>query len=208
VRGLLLSAAVLAAVVAATAGAARRADVTIAAQPLVLGFAERVTLFGTIGTSKEGELVTLLVKECGVPGGYHAVSGTQSGEGGRWTTQLGLRSNSTFRAMWGSAQSAEISVQQRAAVQLLDRGSSTFLIRVFGVVRLDGKRVTIERYDRRTRLWKPIRTIVLGPSEFLGAAEKRGVKLAVPKGTTLRAVLPLAQARPCYLAGYSPLVRT
>ena len=32
--------------------------------------------------------------------------------------------------------------------------------------------------------------------------------VAVRRGTTLRAVLPLASARPCYLAGYSKLVRT
>ena len=30
----------------------------------------------------------------------------------------------------------------------------------------------------------------------------------VPKGTTLRAVLPLAAAKPCYLGGYSKLIRT
>jgi hypothetical protein len=30
----------------------------------------------------------------------------------------------------------------------------------------------------------------------------------VPKGTLIRAVLPLSQARPCYLAGYGPLMRT
>ncbi len=32
-------------------------------------------------------------------------------------------------------------------------------------------------------------------------------RIAVPKGTTLRAVLPLQAAKPCYLAGYSKLVR-
>ena len=34
------------------------------------------------------------------------------------------------------------------------------------------------------------------------------IKVDVPKGTTLRAVLPLSQAKPCYLSGYSKPVRT
>ena len=33
-------------------------------------------------------------------------------------------------------------------------------------------------------------------------------RLAVPKGRLLRAVLPRAQARPCYLAGVSRTLRT
>ena len=37
---------------------------------------------------------------------------------------------------------------------------------------------------------------------------ERGLRFEVPKGTSIRAVLPLAQAKPCYLAGYSNIVRT
>ena len=33
-------------------------------------------------------------------------------------------------------------------------------------------------------------------------------RLPVPKGTTVRAHVPASQAKPCYLAGYSKLIRT
>ena len=37
---------------------------------------------------------------------------------------------------------------------------------------------------------------------------KKKLRFRVPKGTTIRAVLPRSQAGACYLAGYSKLIRT
>ncbi len=53
-----------------------------------------------------------------------------------------------------------------------------------------------------------MQTVVVRADSYGEFAEKDHFKIAVPKGTTLRAVLPLAQAKPCYLAGYSKLIRT
>ena len=70
----------------------------------------------------------------------------------------------------------------------------------------DGKKVVIQRLTSAG--WKMLRTVVVratGTSEW---AKKDGLRLKVPKRTLLRAVLPLPQARPCHLAGYSALLRT
>jgi hypothetical protein len=74
------------------------------------------------------------------------------------------------------------------------------------------KRVTLQRFDAAKRAWIDIRSVLLtdtGAPQGVGwiwsGKDKLNVK--VPKGTLLRATLPLSQARPCYLAGWSNLLR-
>ena len=65
------------------------------------------------------------------------------------------------------------------------------------------KRVLFQRLDRRLGTWATVKKVVLTRST--GGVTFRA---PVPKGSLVRAVLPLSEARPCYLAGYSPLLRT
>jgi hypothetical protein len=51
-----------------------------------------------------------------------------------------------------------------------------------------------------------MRSVVLTKSGYGGSASAT-FRAAVPKGTLIQAVLPRSQAPPCYLAGYSNLVR-
>jgi uncharacterized protein len=65
------------------------------------------------------------------------------------------------------------------------------------------KAALFQRFDRRLGTWTTLRRVVL--TEYNGYTEFRA---SVPRGALIRAVFPLSQARPCYLAGYSPLFRT
>lgn len=47
-----------------------------------------------------------------------------------------------------------------------------------------------------------------GQSDYSRYGEAKKLKFKVPKGTTIRAVMPRSQAGECYLAGYSKLLRT
>ena len=75
-----------------------------------------------------------------------------------------------------------------------------------------GRKVALQRFDPKKRLWIEVRKILLTeqgappgvPWVWTGSDK---VRVVVPKGTTLRAVLPLSATRPCYLAGYSNLLR-
>jgi hypothetical protein len=74
------------------------------------------------------------------------------------------------------------------------------------------KRVSLQRFDSKRRVWREVRKIRLtetgappGVGWIWTGSEK--VRVQVPKGTTMRAVLPLSQTKPCYLAGYSNLLR-
>ena len=72
---------------------------------------------------------------------------------------------------------------------------------------VDGKKATIERFTPTG--WKKLQTVVLEATHgYAQYAEKKKLRFKVPKGTTIRAVLPRSQAGACYLAGYSKLVRT
>ncbi len=52
-----------------------------------------------------------------------------------------------------------------------------------------------------------VRSVVLAESEYSGGGSAT-FPVRLPKGTLLRAFLPSSAARPCYLEGYSVLIRT
>jgi hypothetical protein len=73
--------------------------------------------------------------------------------------------------------------------------------------------VSIQRFDRRLGTWSTFRTVTLNESGGTGGGGGFTYSTAefsarVSKGTQLRALFPLSQARPCYLAGTSLPIRT
>ena len=59
---------------------------------------------------------------------------------------------------------------------------------------MDGKQATIERLTPTG--WKKLQTVVLKASTATSSTEKKKLRFKVPKGTTIRAVLPRSQAGP------------
>jgi hypothetical protein len=183
-------------------------DITIRAYPTITTFVKNlIVVSGELLPAKANKPVTVQGKECGVPGAFfRGLLSATTDEGGGWEANLSINTKTVIRAVSGSDVSRDLTVQIRAPVGLAPmpgKPSGRFRVGVGGVVPRGGKRVTIERFDRASSRWHTVRTIVL---DATGA--KKGFRLAVPKGTTVRAVLPLSQAKPCYLAGYSRLVRT
>jgi hypothetical protein len=184
-------------------------EVTLSAQPLIIRADARVTLVGQISSGAANEYVAVQGKECGVPGtGFRSVAGALTTAGGAWSAQPQyLQSTTKLRAAWKSYRSPVVTVQVRAGVDLSERSGHRWHVGVGGIGRFDGKRLFVQRFDTGSRTWRRVTTVVVETSSYGGYAEKNDVRLHVPKGTTLRAVLPLAEAKPCYLAGYSALVR-
>jgi len=71
----------------------------------------------------------------------------------------------------------------------------------------DGNRLVLQRFNRDNRVWSALRTIVFRNSGSPGWPLMK-FTAAVPTGATLRLSLPRAQARPCYLGGYSNILQT
>ena len=100
----------------------------------------------------------------------------------------------------------------RAGVYLGRLRGGRFEVRVAGTQSFWRKRVRVERFDTGSRRWLLVRSLLLtesdgsldyGQPSLIATTEP--FRPAVPKGTTLRAVLPLQAARPCYIGGPSTL---
>ena len=62
-------------------------------------------------------------------------------------------------------------------------------------IQVDGKRVRVERLTPAG--WKLLQTVVVESEGYGSRAEKDKLRFKVPKGTTIRAVLPRSQTGPC-----------
>lgn len=183
--------------------------VTLLARPTVLAASQATTLFGSVDNGKAEEVVTIQAKDCGQRF-FTGVASATTRDGGTWTEEYWPRITSTLRAVWKGAASAPVTVRQQAYVALYRRSSKKFEVGVAGKWSFWHKRVLFQR--RAAGSWTTVKSVLLtetaaqpGYSQAWSGAH---FSASVPKGSLVRAVLPLSQARPCYLAGVSKTVRT
>jgi hypothetical protein len=191
--------------------------VTIFGQPSIVSNPRNrsVRLFGSIDNDRAGESIAIQAKDCGSTV-FRLVAGATSESGGAWSTMYWPAANTTLRAVWDDVASRQIAVRVRVSVGLSRRRDGRSLrVGAGGVDNFWRKRVEIQRFERRLGTWRRLRTVVLtdsggnpgsGPSTGLSGSLAYFVP-RVPRGTLLRAVMPLSQAKPCYLAGTSATLR-
>jgi hypothetical protein len=192
----------------ASAGAVGE-SVTMRARATVLRSGEfSVGVLGTVSSGAEGEYVAVKGKECGIPGAFfRGIAGATTTAGGGWEASVLIRTKTTLRAEWREATSGTVVITPRAYITLTKEPDGFRVALSSETSSVDGKRVTIQRLTPSG--WKKLQTVaVKSQTGYAQYGEKKKLRFKVPKGTTLRAVLPRAQAGPCYLAGYSKLVRT
>jgi hypothetical protein len=210
------------AVVSAAAPSASTQAVGIGVRPTIVRYAEKPEIYGEVTPARAGEPVTVQFKQCGLyPVQFRDFMTTQTNTGGGWSLDellsvgLQIPASGTFRALANGETSREVELKMRAfvALQRLPRGRG-FYVRVAGVQSFWRRQVRIERFDTRLRKWTLVRSLLLTESEGtrdynqpILVAETESFHPRVPKRTMLRAVLPLAAAKPCYLGGYSLLQR-
>lgn len=183
-------------------------DITITAYPGIVHVGEEhVIVSGILTPARADEYVAVQGKECGVPGAFfRSLWGASTNEGGGWEARFFLRTKTVLRAVSGTDVSPTLTVQVRAPVHLAPMPGKPGRFRVTawgGAFNGRGLRVLIQRFEASARKWRTSLSLVLDDG-----ASRKNFRIPVPKGTTVRAVLPLSQAQPCYLAGYSKLIRT
>lgn len=196
---------------AALALAAGSAGVSLSVRPTIYA-RDLLTAYGAVATGRSGEPVTLQFKQCGLyPLQFRDVAEVTTEAGGSWSAQFGIAANGTARAVSGGDASNEVKLLARADVRLAPTRSGKYEINVVARASFWRKRVLLQRYDPK-RGWATVRTLRLessgaapGSTFVWSTTDPFAVKL--PKGTTMRAVLPLDQARPCFIGGYSTLLR-
>jgi hypothetical protein len=197
--------AAVASVAAAEAVPSQR--VTLAARPLVLASNGVLTVFGAIDSNREGEIVTIQTKDCGMST-YTGVASATTAAGGSYRTELRPNIGTQVRAFWKGATSAPVAVRQQPLVQLFKRPGRSFEVGVSSKGQFWRKRVL---FQIRRGGWRTMKSVLLtetasspgAPFVFTSAK----FKASVPRGTQIRAVLTAAQARPCYLAATSAVIR-
>ena len=209
-RGFLVVAAVAAAL---GLGLGRTAadTISIAARPQIAGAGDRVAVTGVHSGGREGVAITLEARYCDEPT-WREISATQTDAGGAWYLEYVPMISQEIRAKGGGATSSEVRVQTRPTVSLGQRPPGMFFVNVVAQRPFWHSKVVLQRFDAKTRIWKDVRKVLLtetgappGVGYVWSGSDK--VRVKVPKRTTMRAVLPRSEARPCYLAGYSNLLR-
>ena len=197
----------------AAAGATTPADgrgnarVTLIARPTV-GPIGPIELSGAVDSARADEIVDIHAKDCG-QGFFRGVTSARTSAGGAWSTQWYPGISTSFRARWNDVWSSPVTVRFRASVGLRKLKRGGFEVGASGKSSFWRKRVLIQQ--RRGGAWRTVKSIVLTEGWTSGAGYAGSAatfKPPVPKGSLIRAVLPLSQARPCYLAGVSDTVRS
>jgi hypothetical protein len=189
--------------------------VTLFARPTVHDRNQLITLLGSVDSNRADEPITIEAKECGQTS-FVEISGTHTNEGGGWTLQYAPVITTTLRAEWKGVRSAPVTIQDRAWVQIGRRPRNAqgygFNVAVRAKLQFWKRHVIVQRFVRRVGRWTDVKKVVLTET---GAApgstfvwSSADFRVQVPKGTRIRAVFPLTQSRPCYLAGYSNQLET
>ena len=205
---------VLAAVAAVTGLAAPAASapatVTIAAQPKDLLRDRRLTLYGAISAARPMQLVDLEARDCGQPL-WRVVARVETDVAGRWSWPYfypGI--TASIRARWNGAVSQPVVVRDRVFVELRHRGGRGYAVSVRAKRSFEGRRVLFQRLDP-ARGWVTLKTVALAesgaPAGVSYVYTTARFTAAAPPGALVRAHVPFAEARPCYLGGRSNMLR-
>jgi hypothetical protein len=190
------------------------AAITIAVRPTIQGRAEPLVVSGSVTSGKKDETVTVQFKQCGLyPVQFRDHFEVKTEDGGGWSVATAVSTNGVFRAVSGGETSNEVPVQKRADVRLAPAPPKRYEVQVVEQASFWRKRILIQRFDKRTRKWVVAKTLRLensgaAPGSVYVWSTTDEFAVPVPKGTTIRAVLPLAQAKPCHIGGYSNLLVT
>lgn len=206
--GSTITVAALASFVVGGAGHSAGSAVTLVVQPTIFSSGqERMTIFGSVDGAGAGKKVTIQFKACGLrPVMFRDAFEMTTEAGGRYALDGYLRPfnlgvSGVYRAVSGDDVSTEVPVSQRAPVFMRPLDGGRFEVRVWGkTVSFWRRFVLLQRFERARGVWVTVRRVVLTE----GGGSTKPFRPRVRKGTMIRAVFPLSQARPCYLAGVSP----
>ena len=177
---------------------------TLHANPEIVGSTMPVVLEGNVPGGRAGDEVTIEARECRSTF-FRLIALARTNSGGTFREEVaGFTSNTYFRARANGATSAPIYVRRRAFVGLDVKGGGRFIGRVFSPSQnMHGRTIRLERFAPSG--WVLVRTAKL--RRIAGPEYQARFKVRT-RGLQLRAAVTDAAARPCYVAGVSPIARS
>lgn len=186
-----------------------RAGVSIKGVPAQVTYGKPATLSGSVSSGATGESVSLEAKACGQTA-FAKVASATSATGGAWSATASPTMNTTYRAVWKNARSAELNETVAPALKLRRVRRGRFTASLTAAQPFTGKFVVVQRYVRTKKAWKAVKRVTLKtakPGTAPTVVTSAGFRLRVPRGTRLRITLAQAQAGTCYAASRSGAVR-
>jgi plastocyanin len=197
--------------------AAAPATVTVAASPRTLNYGAATTVSGTLSTAQANQKVDILAQACG-DNAAKVVDTVTTTAGGAFAFQAKPTLNTSYQARFGGGANAATSplvpVSTRAIVSLRRNAFHRFTTQVTAAQSFVGKAVLFQRWVARKHKWSTVKTVFLGSrhasSTPLAGSTVSAVTFGarVARGLKVRALLPPAQAGPCYIAATSPTIRS
>jgi hypothetical protein len=184
--------------------------VTIQVTPTTAAWSARVSFSGAISNGRANEDVDIEERRCGSSAWTPVVS-THTDQGGSWHVEWGVMITSSFRAIWDNKVSNAVTVRKRPGITVRQTAPTRFHVGIFALKSFEGRTGALERFDPKRGRWytvKRFRFTDSGANTGVTIGTSARVPAFVKPGTLVRAVLPRAAAAPCYLAGYSNLLRT
>ena len=178
-----------------------------AARPLVV-YGSGVALSGLVSNERAGEPVAVLAQECGKTP-FSPLQTVTTAAGGAWSLVVKPTLTTVFEARWKTATSVQTTVKVRPGIRLTRPARGRFVARVSAATSFAGKYLLLQRYDRFRGRWVTVRRGALraAPSQGPTVVSTRAFTARPKRGLRLRALLPAAQAGPCYAASTSNAVR-
>jgi hypothetical protein len=202
-KRILALAGVSAGILAASAWAADFVAISTTAK--AVKYDDPFFLSGVVSSSRGGETVVLERDDCG-PVPWHAVGSVSTGFDGVWRVRGLAEGNSRFRARWREAVSEPVTVKLRPELTLTRAKGEGFQVDVLAYKSFPDRLVVLQRF--KSGGWATIGRARLKRAGGLRVYDSRAVfRAKVRRGATLRAVLSVREAGPCYTAGYSPAFR-
>jgi hypothetical protein len=190
------------------------ADITISVRPTIYGRQGPLVVSGSVSSGKEHEKVVVQFKQCGLfPAQFRDHAEITTHEGGGWSIETGVSANGAFRALSGGDTSNEVQVQKRVDIRLAPFPSRRYEVHVVERSQFWRRQILIQRFHRGQQKWLLVKKLLLentgaAPGSIFVWSTTDKFRVDVPKGTTIRAVISLAQAKPCHIGGYSNLLVT
>lgn len=183
--------------------------------PTAHGVPASIILSGRLPTDAAGEKVTIFGKECAYRF-YRQITGTQSLRGGTWEATVGgsygrsgdFATGMTYRARWRTRWSVPWTFRMRKhpRVQRLSGDRFRVLVGAEPAENLNRKSIVLQRATGSG--WVTFRTGRLRLVPATRGREYSATFVVRTNGMTLRALVPLKTARPCYNPGASENFRT
>ncbi len=189
---------------------------TLSATPASVIYGGLTTIAGTLSTQQAGEKIEILAQPCN-QNTAKVVASVTTTAGGAFSYQARPTMNTIYQARYKpkaapSILSPSTTVKVRPKLRLAKLARGKFSIRLAAADSFVGKVVVFQRYKAALSKWVTIKSVTLRtatasalplPGTTVSSATFRvKIKLHV----RVRAVLPPAQAAPCYIAARSNVI--